>query len=96
MSRSYLRDKYVKACWEHNITSRNPHHYDEKSKNSLSKLISRLCPSAWEYKQKGSRQGHQVNNEGRRIASGIVRAKLKEETKREIQQEQNGEDLFER
>ena len=32
MSRSYLRDKYVKTCWEHNITSRNPHHYDEKSK----------------------------------------------------------------
>lgn len=83
----------MKACWEHNITSRNPHFYDEKSKNSLSKLISRLCPSAWENKQKGSRQGHQVNNEGRRIASGIVRAKLKEETKLEIQQEQNDDEL---
>ena len=69
------------------------HYYDERSKNSLSKLISRFCPRAWEYKQKGSRQGHQVNNEGRRIASGIVRAKLKEETKLEIQQEQNDDEL---
>lgn len=83
MSRSHLRNKYMKSCW-HSIT-KTPHFYDEMSKNDLSKYVSIRCPGAWGFKQTGSRQGHQVCNEGRRIASGIVRAKAKNEAKREIQ-----------
>ncbi len=83
MSRSYLRSKYMKSCWVSN--TKNPHHYDEVSKNyKTSRFVETRCPGAWAFKQTGSRQGHQVRNEGHRIASGIIRAKVKKETNQEI------------
>ena len=91
MSRSYLRDKYMQKCfyWLAEFY-KNIHRLDEKSKNCESpKRINTLCPGAWGFKQTGSRQGHQVRNEGRRISSGIIRAKLKQEAKREIEQSLN-------
>jgi len=73
----------MRKCWRSN--TKNPHHYDKISKNRLSKFVSIRCPNAHGYRITGSRQGHQVRTEGHRIASGIVRQKVKEETRSEIQ-----------
>ncbi len=81
MSRSKLKDGYMKSVWV--SRTKNPHHYDEKPKNKLSKLVFLRCPNADCYQEGGSFCSHKIRKEGHRIVSGIVRQKLKEE-KREI------------
>ncbi len=62
----------------------NPHHFDEVSKNCLSKYISTRCRYAQFYRLRGYMGGHRTVKAGHRIASGIVRQKIKEEIRREV------------
>ena len=88
MSRSHKRDKYVK--WLHRTTneSRNPqHHIWLKGNYKLNRFMQLYCPSAYGFDLMGTFNGHKTNPDGRHIVSGIVRMKLKEEVRQEIERE---------
>lgn len=92
MSRSYLRNKwirkYMREVYTHKnlSTHRNPHHLDEMPKNCPSRLITSHCSADVEWLQEStSFGGHSIPKGGHRRVSGIVRASLKEETRKEIQ-----------
>lgn len=88
MSRSYLRDKYMRKeirSWVKH-SKRNAHKHDEMPKNKVSKHISIYINDShvqW-LQEPGSFGGHKVRHAGHRIVSGIVRQKIKEETRKEI------------
>lgn len=102
MSRSYLRDKYVKERTErqrkwkgkdlnHLILideSRNPHKKDEMPKNKASKSITKYCKDDIEHLNRPTYCSGHSTNKGRRIVSGIVRASRKREINKEIQEEE--------
>ena len=89
MSRSILKDKFMRRCykgrsfksskWDDPI--RNPHRQDEMPKNTPSKLVLMHCSAVG---------GHSRPAGGHRRVSGLVRASLKEET-RKLMQEQLAE-----
>ena len=87
MSRSVIKSKFLKAGWEYKM-SRNPNRLDEMPKNSPSKYISCRCSSIkvdWVQKH-CTTWGHHPDKHGRTRISGIVRQKVKEEVRREIQE----------
>lgn len=99
MSRSYLRNKYVKERTErqrkwkgkdlnHLILideSRNPHKKDEMPKNKASKSITAYCNDDIDGLNRAF-HGHSTNK-GRRIVSGIVRASKKREVQKLLKEE---------
>jgi len=95
MSRSFLRSKHMrkmytgKSFWasRENLPIHNPHRQDEMPKNFPSKFIQKHCD--WDMvrwlQESTSFGGHSIPKGGHRRVSGIVRASLKEETRKEIQ-----------
>ena len=97
MSRSKLRNKwmrklYAKPCWSYmrrnmQDSDRNPHRQDEMPKNYPSKFITTRCGDQkvrW-LQESTSFGGHSIPKGGHRRVSGIVRAKVKEEVRKEIE-----------
>lgn len=96
MSRSKLRNKWMRKLYSEPSWSymrqnmqnpnRNPHRRDEVSKNYPSKFITMRCEGQkvhW-LQESTSFGGHSIPKGGHRIVSGIVRAKVKEEVREEI------------
>ena len=76
---------------KHRSGKRNRHRLDEMPKNSPSKYISMRCNAVkvnW-LQEPGSFGGHKTRHQGHRMVSGIVRQKIKEENRREIDRELN-------
>ena len=97
MSRSKLKDKFMRRCYtgksymvsHQNYPVHNPHRQDEMPKNSPSKLVSMHCSAvvSWLEDSISAVGGHSRPVGGHRRVSGLVRASLKEET-RKLMQEQ--------
>lgn len=89
MSRSKKKDKYI--LWrqkKYNEDDRNPMHHIWLKRNFYpSRFMSIYCPGAYSFDLMGTFNGHKTNPDGRHIVSGIVRMKLKEEAKAEIDRE---------
>lgn len=84
MSRSTLNSKYMRT--KYYCDKINQHHLDEMPKNQPSKYISTRCDTTkvgW-LQEAGSFCGHGVKHQGHRMVSGIVRQKVKEEIRKEI------------
>ena len=89
MSRSHKRDKYVKCLHKDMNENRNnpQHHIWLKGNYKLNRFMQLYCPDAYGFDLMGTFNGHKTNPDGRHIVSGIVRMKLKEETRQEIARE---------
>lgn len=87
MSRSYLRNKWMKKEYDCS-DRRNKHHLDEVSKNSPSRLITENCSAdvGW-MEHPGYCGGHRPRRGGHRRVSGLVRASLKEKFRKELREE---------
>ena len=98
MSRSKLQDKWMQKKWDgsslqakrSNIEYKNKHRQDEMPKNRPSKYITSHCSArvAW-LQESTSFGGHSIPKGGHRMVSGLVRANIKEEVRKEIQEELN-------
>ena len=95
MSRSKLHNKFIRKQWngrslfmaKANLPVRNEHRQDECPKNRPSKFISTRCSLskvAW-LQESTSFGGHKIPKGGHRKVCGIVRAKVREEVRREIE-----------
>lgn len=87
MSRSKLKNKFMRGT--HRSDKLNPHHLDEMTKNRPTKFITTRCEITkvrW-IQEAGSLGGHKVKHQGHRMVSGIVRQKVKEEIRKEINDE---------
>lgn len=95
MSRSNLHNKYMRKHWKGrslfaakaDLPVRNEHRQDECPKNKPSKYITLRCSFskvAW-LQESTSFGGHKIPKGGHRKVSGIVRAKVREEVRREIE-----------
>ena len=99
MSRSKLHIKFMRKQWkgwslftakaDHLV--RNEHRQDECPKNKPSKFITTRCSFskvAW-LQESTSFGGHKIPKGGHRKVSDIVRAKMREEVRREIDRTMN-------
>ena len=95
MSRSNLHNKFMRKQWKGwslfmakaNLPVYNEHRQDECPKNKPSKFITIRCSLskvAW-LQESTSFDGHKIPKGGHRKVSGIVRAKIREEVRREIE-----------
>ena len=82
MSRSIIRDKYIKYAIRED---KHPNRKEKHRNITTGKFLEILCPGAWGYRMTGSTQGHQRHSDRRHIPSGLVRARLKRETNKEIE-----------
>ena len=91
MSRSYLRDKWMrKITAGHSVSAskqkaknRNKHCQDEMPKNKASKLVVNHCSADVDWlDHPGSFGGHKPRRGGHRRVRGLVRASLKEELRK--------------
>lgn len=98
MSKSKLRNKwmrkqYTKSGWSYmrrNMQNpdRNPHRLDEVPKNRASRYITTHCSADVEWLQEPtSFGGHSIPKGGHRRVSGLVRASVKEEVRKQIDSE---------
>lgn len=88
MSKSRLKNNWIKKKYSH--TGRNPHHIDEMPKKKPSRLIMSHCSTdVARLQEPTSFSGHKTRKGGHQLVSVIVRASLKEEFRREIQDENN-------
>ena len=89
MSKSKLKDKFMRKCYtgksykesHENDPVRNPHRQDEMPKNYPSRLILIHCLSVkvdW-LQSPSTFRGHACPKNGHRMVSGLVRASLKRE-----------------
>ena len=94
MSRSKLRNKYMQTRWyglsdwfakRQHKEIHNPHRQDEAPKNWPSKLITTHCSAdvSW-LEDSTSFGGHSRPKGGHRRVSGLVRASLRNETRKLI------------
>ena len=84
MSRSKLKNKWMKKRYI--ADGRNPHHLDEMPKNRPSRLVTMHCSADVSWLQEPVNcGGHRTRKGGHRLVSGIVRASLKEELRRDMQ-----------
>lgn len=86
MSRSVLRNSQMRKSYS-GRANRNKHKLDEMPKNRPSKFVQMRCDTSkvsW-LQEPGTFGGHKVKHQGHRMVSGIVRQKVKEEVRREIQ-----------
>ena len=88
MGRSRRKNKWMKK-WVKDLYrygGRNSHHFDEMPKNSPSRLITTHCSADVSWLQEPVNcGGHRTRKGGHRLVSGIVRASLKEELRRDMQ-----------
>jgi hypothetical protein len=88
MSRSRRKNKWMKK-WVKDLYrygGRNSHHFDEMPKNSPSRLITTHFSADVSWLQEPtSFGGYRTRKGGHRMVSGIVRASLKEELRRDMQ-----------
>lgn len=100
MSRSHLHNKFMRKQWKGrslfaakaDLPVRNEHRQDECPKNKPSKFITTRCSSckvSW-LQEATSFGGHKIPKGGHRKVSGIVRAKVREEMRREIEDANGG------
>ena len=76
--------------------NRNPHRQDEVPKNNPSRFILSHCDIIkvrW-LQESTSFGGHSIPKGGHRRVSGLVRASVKEEVRKQIESELNGYTLF--
>lgn len=96
MSRSRLRNKFIRSKWighlifasKANDPVRNVHRQDEVPKNKPSRYITQrigFSKVAW-LQESTSFGGHSIPQGGHRMVSGIVRAKVREEVRMEIEE----------
>lgn len=97
MSRSYLRNKYMRKCaLEYSKMgvvvgdSKNKHKRDEVPKNRASKSITKYYNGDIENLNRPTYCSGHSTNKGRRMVSGLVRAAKKRETQRLLKEEHNG------
>ena len=92
-SKLKLKDRFMRTRWfgRSNWVARwdrdihNPHRHDEAPKNNPSKLITTHCSADVHWQQEStSFGGHSIPRVGHRRVSGLVRASLKNETRRMI------------
>ena len=94
MSRSKLRDKFMRHCyigrsgrgWKQDVPIKNPHRQDEMPKNSPSKLVLIHCHCSI-HRMMGSStfRGHSCSTGAHRQVRGLVRASLKREQRKQMQ-----------
>lgn len=93
MSKSKLRNKYIRSLYmghsffasKMNDPVRNPHRQDEMPKNCPSRLILSHCSADVHWLEDStSFGGHSRPHGGHRRVSGLVRASLKCEQRKEI------------
>ena len=71
---------------KYGVGGRNPYHLDEMPKNRPSRLITTHCSANVSWLQEPtSFGGHKIRKVGHRQVSGLVRASLKEEFRRDLQ-----------
>ena len=98
MSRSKLRNKWMQKRYKgmgryfaiRNMKdiNRNPHRLDEVPKNRASRYITSHCSADVEWLQEStSFGGHSIPKGGHRRVSGLVRANVKEEVRKQIETE---------
>ncbi len=92
MSRSKLKSRWMRRCIQEvfgprDQRQRNPHKFDEMPKNTPSRHISMRCTEVSWMQESGSFGGHKVKHQGHRMVSGIVRQKVKEELRQQIDNE---------
>lgn len=98
MSRSRLRDQWMRKEYANvgrsfsqsrmQDNERNPHRLDEVPKNSPSRYIKTHCTADVHWLQEStSYGGHRIPKGGHRRVSGIVRANVKEEIRKQISEE---------
>ena len=96
MSRSKLRNKWMRKQYAKPFLSymrrnmqdpdRNPHRLDEAPKNNPSRYITEHCSADVNWLQEPtSFGGHSIPKGGHRRVSGLVRASVKEEVRKEIE-----------
>lgn len=100
MSRSRLKDKFMRRCytgrskksWNGDVPTRNPHRLDEMPKNTPSKLVLMHCSAVVEWLEDSISVvgGHSRSAGGHRRVSGLVRASLKEETRKQMLEQLTG------
>ena len=74
---------------------RNPHRLDEVPKNNPSRYITTHCSADVGWLQEStSFGGHSIPKGGHRRVSGLVRANVKEEVRKEIETELNEEGVI--
>ena len=100
MSKSKLRNKwmrkqYAKGCWSYMCRNmqdpnHNPHRLDEGPKNCPSRYRTTHCSAEVGWLQEStSFGGHSIPTGGHRRVSGLVRASIKEEVRKQIEIELN-------
>ena len=103
MSRSKLRNKWMRRMYQgveryfaiSNMKDigRNSHRQDEVPKNRPSRYITTHCSAYVHWLQEStSFGGHSIPKGGHRRVSGLVRASVKEEVRKQIEQELTNED----
>ena len=96
MSRSRLRNKWMRKQYakagrsymRRNMRNpdRNPHRLDEMPKNKPSRYIATHCSADVSWLQEpGSFGGHRIPKGGHRRVSGLVRARVKEEVRKQME-----------
>lgn len=106
MSRSYLRDRYMRKK-VHDLqrlkgpdlmhlrlipesNTGNMHKRDEMPKNRASKSVTMYCKNDIESLNRATYCSGHSTNKGRRIVSGIVRATKKRQTQKILKEIENG------
>ena len=100
MSKSKLRNKWMRKLYANagrNYVQRkmkdinhNPHRLDEVPKNNPSRYIAEHCSAYVHWLQEStSFGGHSIPKGGHRRVSGLVRASVKREVRKEIESELN-------
>lgn len=89
MSRTYIKDSFIKRIvQDDNEGQRNIHRQDSMPKNRPSRFITTHCSNAIHWLQEPNYcRGHKIQRNGHRMVSGLVRAKVKVETYRIINNE---------
>jgi len=100
MSRSRLRNRWMQRLYANagrsfadnkmQNNNRNPHRLDEVPKNSPSRYIISHCGAWVEWLQEStSYGGHSIPKSGHRRVSGLVRAKVRNEIRKQILEDLN-------
>ena len=86
MSKSYIKNKWIRKQFANTNRSYNNHRLDEAPKNTPSRYITEHCDISkvrW-LQETTSFGGHSIPKGGHRMVSGIVRSKIKEKVKKQI------------
>ena len=95
-----MRKQYANPWWSslsamrRNMQNpnRNPHRLDEVPKNNPSRYVTTHCSAYVHWLQEStSFGGHSIPKGGHRRVSGLVRASVKEEVRKQIETELNEE-----